>query len=100
MDYIFLHYQTLICMKNEDLVVSNVYCTRVFNAREVIQHIYTYNTALVIYYLSKLMAHKLNIDAVHKRMSNDIHMSHKIQPTCHEPAMKWNENVRFLINNF
>lgn len=37
------------------------------------------------------MAHKLRIDAVHKSMSKDIHMSHRIQPTFHDPEMKLKE---------
>uniref|UniRef100_A0A1A9VT15 Uncharacterized protein n=1 Tax=Glossina austeni TaxID=7395 RepID=A0A1A9VT15_GLOAU len=31
-------------------------------------------------------AHKLKIEAVHNRTSSDIQISHKTQPSCHEPA--------------
>lgn len=32
-----------------------------------------------------LIAHKLSIDAVHSRTSNDIQISQSIQPNGHEP---------------
>lgn len=36
-------------------------------------------------YLSILIAHKLRIDAVHSRTSNEIHISHSIHPSGHDP---------------
>lgn len=36
-------------------------------------------------YLSILIAHKLRIDAVHSRTSNEIHISHSIHPSGHVP---------------
>lgn len=39
-------------------------------------------------YLSILIAHKLSIDAVHKRTSNEIQISHKIQPNFQDPVIK------------
>lgn len=36
-------------------------------------------------YLSMLIAHKLNIDAVHNSTSNDIQILQNTQPNCHDP---------------
>lgn len=36
-------------------------------------------------HLSMLIAHKLRIEAVQRRTSNDIQISHKIHPNGHEP---------------
>lgn len=33
------------------------------------------------------MAHKLNIEAVHKRTSNEIQISQSTQPSCQEPKI-------------
>lgn len=32
-----------------------------------------------------LIAHRLNIDAVHNSTSNDIQILQNIQPSCHDP---------------
>lgn len=37
----------------------------------------------MVTYLSILIAHKLNIEAVHRRMSKLIQMSHSTRPSCH-----------------
>lgn len=42
------------------------------------------------------MAHKLKIDAVHKSMSNDIHMSHSIQPTFHDPEIDMKKINKYI----
>lgn len=39
-------------------------------------------------YLSILMAQRLRIDAVHRSTSNEIHISHRIHPSCQEPVKK------------
>lgn len=36
-------------------------------------------------YLSILIAHRLNIDAVQRSTSKEIQISHKIHPSCHDP---------------
>lgn len=43
-----------------------------------------------------LMAHKLRIDAVHSRTSNDIHILQKTHPNCQEPEIK---NRKKLVRN-
>lgn len=40
---------------------------------------------IILNYLSRLIAHRLSMDAVQSRMSNDIQMSQSIQPTFHDP---------------
>lgn len=45
-------------------------------------------------YLSMLMAHKLRMDAVQSRTSNDIQISQNIQPSCQEPA---NDNLMLYL---
>lgn len=37
-------------------------------------------------HLSKLMAHKLRMDAVQSMMSKNIQMSHSVQPSSQEPV--------------
>lgn len=39
-------------------------------------------------YLSKLIAHKLNIEAVHSNISNDIQILHNSLPDIHFPEKK------------
>lgn len=45
-------------------------------------------------HLSMLIAHKLKIEAVQRRTSNDIQISHKIHPNGHEPKNN-NSNIMF-----
>lgn len=45
-------------------------------------------------YLSMLMAHKLRIDAVQSKTSNDIQISQNIQPSCQEPE---NDNLMLYL---
>lgn len=46
-------------------------------------------------HLSMLIAHKLKIEAVQRRTSNDIQISHKIHPNGHEPKNNKNNNIKF-----
>lgn len=43
-----------------------------------------------------LIAHKLKIDAVHRSTSNEIQISHSIQPNCHEPEITMKRNVNII----
>lgn len=53
---------------------------------------YTNNIAQDIFiYRSKLIAHRLSIDAVHSKMSNDIQISQRIRPHFQEPTSKQNK---------
>lgn len=45
-------------------------------------------------YLSMLIAHKLNIDAVHNSTSNDIQILQNTQPNCHDPE---NTNIKYVV---
>lgn len=45
------------------------------------------------------MAQRLSIEAVHNSISNDIQMSHNIQPTCHDPVniyIQYNRIDRYM----
>ena len=56
----------------------------------------------VFTHLSKLMAHKLKMEAVHNKTSKDIQISHKIQPKRHTPAKKnkKTKNIRNSCHHF
>lgn len=47
---------------------------------------------------SMLIAHKLNMDAVHNRTSNDIQILQNNQPSCHDPTQKYKQmNIQIKI---
>lgn len=47
--------------------------------------------------LSRLIAHKLKIDAVHSRISKEIQISHKIHPTFHVSVRK--REIKSIMNS-